>query len=298
MSGMNGFEICRRLKADERTYAIPVIFISLLEDEGDRCEWFRAGAVDYITKPFQQEEVLARIETNLHLRALIERFEEKVRERTQRLTIVNQRLQMEIAERQAVSENLRQREEEMRSLPDNSPDMILKTDPHLRIIWANRTAMEMNTDCIGMECYRAFPGRNEICEGCPVARAIETKRIERGVMFQPVSETAPDEQYWENIGVPQFDHSGEVIACIEISRNITERMNITRELEAFSYSVSHDLRAPLRHIDGFLELLEKKAGTALDEQSQHYLNNISDAAKKKNGPDDRRSSLFLAHGSP
>ncbi len=53
-----------------------------------------------------------------------------------------------------------------------------------------------------------------------------------------------------------------------------------KELEAFAYSVSHDLRAPLRHIDGFIELLEKRTKSLLDEQSQHYMANISDAAKR------------------
>ena len=53
-----------------------------------------------------------------------------------------------------------------------------------------------------------------------------------------------------------------------------------KELEAFAYSVSHDLRAPLRHIDGFLELLQKKAAAALDEQSRHYMDTIADAARK------------------
>ena len=53
-----------------------------------------------------------------------------------------------------------------------------------------------------------------------------------------------------------------------------------KELESFAYSVSHDLRAPLRHVDGFLELLQKRTGTALDEQGRHYMVTISDAARK------------------
>ena len=92
----------------------------------------------------------------------------RVQERTRELSETNARLQREIAERQAINESLRQREEELRSLLDNSPDMILKTDQHLRVVWANRTAMEMNRDCVGLPCYQAFPGRDKICEGCPV----------------------------------------------------------------------------------------------------------------------------------
>jgi signal transduction histidine kinase len=209
-----------------------------------------------------------------------------VEDRAQALSEANARLQREIVMRQSVNESLRQREEELRSLLDNSPDMILKTDPHMKIVWANRVSLEMNPGCIGMTCYRAFPGRDEVCEGCPVALALQTKRIERGVMYQPVSETAPDEQYWENIGVPQFDDRGEVIGCIEISRNITDRMQITKrleavneELEAFAYTVSHDLRTPLRHMEGYLGLLQKRAGRDLDQESRGYMESVAEAAK-------------------
>ena len=65
----------------------------------------------------------------------------------------------------------------------------------------------------------------------------------------------------------------------EVQRASEELHAANRELEAFSYSVSHDLRAPLRHIDGFTMLLQKSAGT-LDTQSRHYLTTISGAAKQ------------------
>ena len=54
----------------------------------------------------------------------------------------------------------------------------------------------------------------------------------------------------------------------------------TKSIKAFAYSVSHDLRAPLRHIDGFLELLQKRAATALDELSRHYMTTISDSTRR------------------
>jgi PleD family two-component response regulator len=67
MPGLDGYEVCRQLKADPQTRAIPVIFISALDDVLDKVEAFQVGGVDYITKPFQIEEVLARVENQLAL---------------------------------------------------------------------------------------------------------------------------------------------------------------------------------------------------------------------------------------
>ncbi|NEQ22968.1 MAG: response regulator, partial [Microcoleus sp. SIO2G3] len=70
MPGLDGFETCRRLKADEATAEIPVIFMTALTETVDKVKGFNLGAVDYVTKPFQQEEVLARVQTHVNLRHL------------------------------------------------------------------------------------------------------------------------------------------------------------------------------------------------------------------------------------
>lgn len=70
MPEMDGFETCRRLKANEKTRDIPVIFMSALNEEVDKIKGLGIGAVDYITKPFSQGEVLARIKTHLSLKKL------------------------------------------------------------------------------------------------------------------------------------------------------------------------------------------------------------------------------------
>ncbi|MGD2183924.1 hybrid sensor histidine kinase/response regulator [Lusitaniella coriacea] len=67
MPEMNGYELCEKLKANEATHNIPVIFISALNETFDKVQAFQVGGVDYITKPFQTEEVLARVATHLEL---------------------------------------------------------------------------------------------------------------------------------------------------------------------------------------------------------------------------------------
>jgi DNA-binding NtrC family response regulator len=73
MAGIDGYETCRRLKAAEATRAIPVIFLTALGDSFQKVRGFGAGAVDYVTKPFDNEELLARIRTHLGLRREIQK---------------------------------------------------------------------------------------------------------------------------------------------------------------------------------------------------------------------------------
>jgi len=77
MPDVDGYEVCRRLKADDATRSIPVMFISALDGVLDKVEAFNAGAVDYVTKPFHADEVIARVESQLKVFRLQRQLEER-----------------------------------------------------------------------------------------------------------------------------------------------------------------------------------------------------------------------------
>ncbi|WP_442948860.1 hybrid sensor histidine kinase/response regulator [Nostoc sp.] len=93
MPGIDGFETCRRLKANPITQNIPVIFMTALSDSKDKVKGLEIGAVDYVTKPFQQEEVIARLKLHLKISHLTYTLEQRVQERTAELTQSLQQLQ-------------------------------------------------------------------------------------------------------------------------------------------------------------------------------------------------------------
>ena len=99
MPQMDGYQVCSQLKADQRTKHIPVIFLSALSEGFDKVKAFQLGAVDYITKPFIAEEVIARVENQLRLKAQEQQLQEQ-----------NTRLTEEIEERKLAEEKLRKSE--------------------------------------------------------------------------------------------------------------------------------------------------------------------------------------------
>ena len=92
---MDGFEVCKRLKQDERTRDIPIIFISALQEVQDRVQGFEAGGVDFITKPFQEEEVLARVRTHVELRNMQLHLEDLVEKRTAEIKKLKDQIEQE-----------------------------------------------------------------------------------------------------------------------------------------------------------------------------------------------------------
>lgn len=135
MPGIDGFETCRHLKGNPKTYGIPVIFLSASNEAADKVKAFNAGGIDYITKPFQTQEVLARVKNQLALRSakteieqLNAELEHRVWQRTAQLAVANQELKREIAERQQAEEALSKSEEQFRLTFELAPiGMAIKT---------------------------------------------------------------------------------------------------------------------------------------------------------------------------
>ncbi|HIK29844.1 MAG TPA: EAL domain-containing protein [Oscillatoriales cyanobacterium M59_W2019_021] len=113
MPGMDGYEVCQHLKANPQSAEIPVIFLSSLNGVLDKVKAFQMGGADYISKPFQLEEVISRVQNQLvlvsaqrQIRQLNAELEARVRRRTAQLERANQHLQREIEEHQRTQEVL------------------------------------------------------------------------------------------------------------------------------------------------------------------------------------------------
>ncbi|MBD2120266.1 hybrid sensor histidine kinase/response regulator [Trichocoleus sp. FACHB-262] len=107
MPQMNGYEVCQQLKADDQSRDIPVIFISALEDVLDKVQAFAVGGVDYIVKPFQIEEVLARIETHLTVRRLQQQLQTQNLQLQQKMVELQELNQLKEEFLHAISHDLR-----------------------------------------------------------------------------------------------------------------------------------------------------------------------------------------------
>ncbi len=136
MPDMDGFEVCKRLKQDGRTCDIPIIFISALQDVQDKLRGFEVGGVDYISKPFQEEEVLARVRTHLDLRNMQLNLEEIVARRTAEL-------ESEINERKQAEKKLTKSEAKYRGLVDNSIVGVFSTTIDGRFTFVNDAMAKM-----------------------------------------------------------------------------------------------------------------------------------------------------------
>lgn len=126
MPGINGYEVCEQIKSSESTRDISIIFISAADQVLSKVKAFFLGGVDYILKPFQTEEVLARVNLHLSLLQLRRDLEERVRQRTADLMLANERLKEEIDARARAEEEVKKHRDHLEALvKDRTAELIL-----------------------------------------------------------------------------------------------------------------------------------------------------------------------------
>jgi PAS domain S-box-containing protein len=249
MPEMNGYEVCQELKADDRTRNIPVIFISALGDVFDKVKAFQAGGVDYITKPFQVEEVLARLDTHLTIRNLQLQLEAQ-----------NRQLQQEIAEKTAAEDKFAK---VFRACPN---PIAIATCQEGRFVEVNNSFLQMSgyleAEVIGKNINQIYSlSASEI-----YYQALQKSQSQGFVRNQELEFQTKSGQIKTVLLSLELIELGGTKCTLQILNDITERKRLENE---FISLVSHELRTPMSSTIGALDLLNSgQLGTLSDRGKQ------------------------------
>ncbi len=130
----------------------------------------------------------------------------------------------EVLERKNAEYRMQKSRTQLQAVHDGIPDVIIQVDRNMRILWANRAALEINQYAIGKRSFSAFSYTEGTFIDSYCKWAMEMKRIEKGIKYSPMMTGTPDDSYWECIAVPLKDKDDEVFGAIAIARNVSQRM--------------------------------------------------------------------------
>jgi len=241
MPEMDGYEVCNRLKADEHTRDIPVLFISALNETEDKVKGFAAGALDFITKPFQLDEVLARVETHLKL----------------------SRLQREVRVQEAITREL------LNASPDAAylvgADETILTSNELGAKDLSRSVSELS----GKHIWDYLP--SEVAK----EKRIRIDEVVRSGLPDRFEDNWAG-RFFDNVIYPLKDVQGKVNRIAIFTRDITERKSMEEGLKRYSENMEMLIRespAPIMLIDsgGLITLENRSAEDLLGYESGELL---------------------------
>ncbi|MCI5209683.1 MAG: PAS domain S-box protein [Candidatus Electrothrix sp. ATG2] len=220
MPGMDGFELCRRLKQNKHTASIPVIFISALQDESAKLHGFEAGGVDFITKPFEERLVLARVETHLRLAQTQHELE------TER-NLLEHRVEKRTAE-------LAMREAKFRSLVEQSSDWIWEVDTQGVYTYVGPNVRELlgyqPDEVLGKTPFDLMPDNEAEKIKEIFCQSTAEKRPFRNLVNRNTHKDGHT-VILESSGNPIFDTQGKLTGYFGVDRDITERQQYQEVLE-------------------------------------------------------------------
>jgi len=226
MPGMDGFEICRRIKSDDRLRNIPVVMITIYADRENRIRGIEAGAEDFIAKPFDSTEVLARIKMLVHVKSL------------------NDRLSEVILQQQAIL--------------DNIPNIAWLRDCEGRYLAVNEPFCKafglVPKDVVGKDDYDIYPPETAAEYDKDFRAVLESGK--RTYFEESITDRDGNVRHLEKVKTPIFNESGTLIGIIGISHDVTTRKEVEVKLR---YESTHDILTGLYNRAFFDEELERLA---------------------------------------
>ncbi|MEG4854915.1 EAL domain-containing protein [Microcoleus sp. B5-D4] len=261
---IDGYEVCRQLKSDERTAEIPIIFLSALNETFNKVQGLAAGGVDYIAKPFQVEEVLARVETHL----TIGRLQQKLQKQ-------NLRLLIEIEERQRLEESLFAEKELAQVTLQSIGDAVITTDAQGNVRYFNPIAERLTgwraDEVQGVPFSTVFlivdqvtretvenPINKALLEERIVTLANNTILISQDGTEYPIADSA----------APIRDRQGQIIGAVMVFHDVTESRYLTHKL---SWEANHDALTGLINRRRFEQHLVDAIASVKDSNHRHAL---------------------------
>ena len=197
MPGMDGYEVCKRLKENPVTRKITVIFVSARDDKDDEYRGFTLGAVDYINKPINLQILNARITAQLRLKQLIDQQKKQSDSLIHSLHQDNIQIEQEL-------ERLQQEKTNLFTLLDLVQDRVIIEDAETRILWANKATRDFCTlrlsELVGSLHHEVLLDSSFRCEECIAQKLVDDK---------PRVNSSSDAR-WNNLHISLFDENDEV----------------------------------------------------------------------------------------
>ncbi len=279
MPGLDGYQVCQQLKADSDTKDIPIIFLSANNDTTNKAKAFHVGAVDYINKPFQIEEVLLRIQNQLKFKAAQEeirqlnaQLEQRIQERTTELAKANQELQYQVHQRKQVIQLLQESEEKLEGILNSLEEVVWSADlatqhllflnPAAHKVYGRPVSELLNNPQLRLQTIH--PQDRERVE-----RSLENTQQNQNIdleyrIIQPNGEVR---WVWERSRVI---YAPDGIPCRQdgIICDITERKRIEEKL---SYEAQHDPLTGLPNRAAFVHRVKQAIATSQIDENYTFV---------------------------
>ncbi|MCK4784403.1 MAG: PAS domain S-box protein, partial [Desulfobacteraceae bacterium] len=272
MLGVNGIEVCRRLKQDGRTREVPIIFLNALQDVRDRIHGFEAGGVDFINKPYQELEVLARVKTHLKLRDLQLHLEDLVSERT--------------AEFKQAYASISKSEERFKATFEQAAVGIAQVDQDGRFLHINQRFCDIvgySQDEMLERTFQDITHPDDLDTDLDHVRQVLTGKVDT-YSIEKRCFRKNGEIVWANLTVSLLrEDTGEPRWFVAIVEDITERKRAEESLrrreailQAVAYAAEHFLKVPSWEDD--VDLVLAQLGQAAGASRVYVFENHTDAA--------------------